>query len=161
KVGQKAPPTMPAEAETVRLRRILSRWDSMDAAERRAALPDMVQAFKLDEDRNNAQEVSDLRLAVLLTVPDAGKEAVPELVKALQEEDSNARFYAAWALGRIGPEAAEAVPALLEARANIDGDIRRKVIFALGRIKPPAELAVPMLIETFKDGDIDVQTTAV
>jgi HEAT repeat protein len=161
KVGQKPTPTTPAEAETVRLRRILSKWDSMDTAERRAALPGMVQAFKLDEDRNNAQEVADLRLAVLLTVPDAGKDAVPELVKALREEDFNARFYAAWALGRIGPEAAEAVPALLEARANIDGDIRRKVIFALGRIKPPAELAVPVLIETFKDDDVDVQTTAV
>jgi len=134
-------------------RQALYKWEAMDAGQRRAALPDLVGAFNLDDE--------DLRLNLLLTIPEAGQDAVPELVKGLKNEDSSARFYCAWALGRIGPDAAEAVPALLAARTDPDREVRRKVIFALGRIHPRADQAVPVLVDSFKDEDVDVQSTAV
>jgi HEAT repeat protein len=148
------PATKPKAADPiVQARHLLYKWDSMDPAGRRAALPDLVSAFRLDDE--------DVHLNVLLILPDAGKDAVPELVKGLKDEDVRVRFYSAWALGKIGPEAAEAVPALLAARADSDGDVRRKVVFALGRIHPSAELLVPALVHSLKDDDIDVQGTAV
>ena len=44
--------------------------------------------------------------------PDA-KEAVPDLILLLDDEDEAIRKLAARALGRIGPDAASAVPALM------------------------------------------------
>jgi HEAT repeat protein len=39
--------------------------------------------------------------------------AVPTLIEALGSRDRDARFHAAWLLGRLGPEAKSAVPAML------------------------------------------------
>lgn len=141
------------EPEQVRLGRILSRWDRMDSTARQAALPELVRAFKEDDE--------NLRLGVMLTLTDAGPGSVDELAKALNDNDFNVRFYAAWTLGRIGPDAAPAVPALLEARTDLNGDVRRKAVYALGRIRPPADQTIPVLIETFKDDDVDVRRAAV
>jgi HEAT repeat protein len=142
-----------AQDPALHARQALYKWEGMDVAKRRATLPELVGAFKLDDE--------DLRLQLLMTIPDAGADAVPELVKGLKDEDLAARFYCAWALARIGPDAAEAVPALLAARTDPEGEVRRKVIFALGRIHPRAEQAVPVLVDALKDDDAGVQGTAV
>lgn len=147
------PKPQPNEPEQLRVRRVLTKWDGMDSADRQAAIPALVGSLKLNDE--------DLRLAVMLTLTNAGKDPVPELVKALRDDDFNVRIYAAWTLGRIGPDAADAVPALLEARNDPDGDVRRRAVYALGRIHPRAEVAVPVLLEAFKDKDVDVRRVAV
>jgi hypothetical protein len=64
----------------------------------------------------------------------------------LRSPDSNARRYAASALGGIGPEAKEAVPALITTLKDQNVDVRRYAASVLGEIGPPAKEAVPALI---------------
>lgn len=146
-----APP--PKEPEQVRILRIVNKWEALAPAARQAAIPDLVHSFRLDDE--------SLRLAVMLTLTNAGKDPVAPLVAALGDEDYNVRFYAAWTLGRIGPDAAAAVPALIQSRSDLNGDVRRKVVFALGRIHPPADRAMPVLVGFFEDDDVDVRQAAV
>jgi hypothetical protein len=63
------------------------------------------------------------------------REAVPELVQALQSGNSLVRAAAARALGRIGPAAREAIPALEEAAQNGERADLREIIDARGRIE--------------------------
>jgi HEAT repeat protein len=53
--------------------------------------------------------------------PDA-RDAVPDLIAALQDGNEEVRKYAARAIGQVGPEARAAVPRLLEELHPADGD---------------------------------------
>lgn len=53
-----------------------------------------------------------------------GSPAVPALVEALRDEHKDVRSSAAYALGRIGPDAKAAVPALVEALKDEDEGVR-------------------------------------
>jgi HEAT repeat protein len=75
----------------------------------------------------------------------------------LRSPDSNARRYAASALGGIGPEAKEAVPALITTLKDQNVDVRRYAASVLGEIGPPA---VPELIAALKDQDAEVRRHA-
>jgi HEAT repeat protein len=79
------------------------------------------------------------------------KEAVPELVKLLEEAPGKSgpiRFHAAAALGQIGSDAKEAVPALVKLLGDKSaGTGRRMVIVALGQMGPAAKDAVTALKE--------------
>jgi len=59
--------------------------------------------------------------------------AVPPLIEALRDEDSNVRRQAAETLGEIKDPAA--VPPLIEALRDKDSDVRAAATRALGRIK--------------------------
>jgi HEAT repeat protein len=76
------------------------------------------------------------------------KEAVPELVLALKDEDDDVRRTAAWALGEIGPEARDALPDLIEAFNDKNEGVRRYAAVALGQIGP---VAILNLVETLKN----------
>jgi HEAT repeat protein len=67
------------------------------------------------------------------------REAVPELVRALDDRDRQVWFYAVSALARIGPAASEAVPALI-AQLEDGGEAQRsyRAAYALGMIGEPA-----------------------
>jgi HEAT repeat protein len=79
------------------------------------------------------------------------KEAVPDLIKMLDEDPRKAgpiRFHAATALGQIGSEAKRAVPALVKLLKDENaGPGRRTVAVALGEIGPPAKSAIEALKE--------------
>jgi HEAT repeat protein len=75
--------------------------------------------------------------------------AVPDLVRALSRDDTNA--VVAGALARMGPSAAGAVPALVEALRSEDADRRWRAARTLGRIGPPAESAVEPLSAALAD----------
>jgi HEAT repeat protein len=51
-------------------------------------------------------------VGVLVRMGPDGKDAVPDLIALLNDDDEETRKLAARALGRIGPEAAAAIPAL-------------------------------------------------
>src|SRR5262245_30705422 len=86
-----------------------------------------------------------------------GQAAVPELIKALNDEDWQVRNQAAVVLGVIGPDAKAAVPPLIEVLQNEDKYLRRNGAVALGKIGPEAKAAVPALIKVLKDKDEDVR----
>jgi HEAT repeat protein len=83
---------------------------------------------------------------------------VAHWVAALADDDLRARWYATYALGRIGPEAVEAVEPLSEIVEDRFGHeyVRGGAAWALGRIGPGAESAVPRLIATLKSKPMPV-----
>jgi HEAT repeat protein len=79
-------------------------------AEAHSAIPELVRSLadvNLIFSRLAAQALSRI-----------GQRAVPGLIAALLNRDSNVRREAAWALGEIGPAAAEALPSLEAALPN-------------------------------------------
>lgn len=80
----------------------------------------------------------------------ADKDAVAELVDALNRDDAETRFWAATALARLRSEACDAVPALVERLNDPAYGNRQAAAHALGRIGPEADPAVPALVRTLK-----------
>ena len=78
-------------------------------------------------------------------------ETISYLIEALKDEDWCVRYFAAIALGDIGPEAKKAVPALIEALKDEDENVRGNAAIALGKIGPDAKDSVPALIEALKN----------
>jgi HEAT repeat protein/3',5'-cyclic AMP phosphodiesterase CpdA len=66
------------------------------------------------------------------------EKAIPELVKALNDEDSDVRRRAAEALGKIGSDAA--IEELVKALNDEDSDVRRRAAEALGKIGSDAAI---------------------
>jgi HEAT repeat protein len=82
------------------------------------------------------------------------REAVPALVKAVDDVKQEVRWYAVDALGRIGPDAEQAVPAIIAAAKDPANDrtFAQNAAKALGRIGPAAREAVPLLAEAVRQG---------
>jgi len=74
----------------------------------------------------------------------------------LNDEDSDVRRSAAYALGKIRNEAA--VEALLQALNDEDSDVRRSTAYALGKIRN--EAAVEALLQALNDEDSNVRRSA-
>jgi len=85
-----------------------------------------------------------------------GKPAIPALVKALSNRNSDVRICVAFALEKIGDSSA--VPALIKALSGEDMLVRGSVAFALGEISDPS--AVSALIRTLDDMDVFVREKA-
>jgi HEAT repeat protein len=102
-----------------------------------------------------------IRLSAGKALGAMGPEAVPALIKALKDEDSVVRGYAARALGEIGPAAKDAIPALARGLRDsgdfILGNVGEQMASALGQI---GTAAVPTLTEALKDRDWKVRWTA-
>ena len=81
------------------------------------------------------------------------EQEIEELIQALQDDDEDIRWDAAFALRDIGERA---IPALIQALQ--DQDVRRRVALALGKIGSVD--AVPALIQALQDKDINVRASA-
>ena len=85
------------------------------------------------------------------------KSALPALVAALHDKDSNVRGWSAQAIGDIGPDAAKAVPDLITLLSNSDEASRNSACIALGSIGPAAKDALPALKKSLSDPSKDVR----
>jgi HEAT repeat protein len=83
--------------------------------------------------------------------------ALPALVKALQDDDSTVRAWAAQAIGGIGREAASAVPALIALLRNEDEGSRNSACIALRGIGTAAKDALPALRQALSDSSANVR----
>jgi HEAT repeat protein len=83
--------------------------------------------------------------------------AIPALIKATGDKDSDVRGWAAQALGTIGPDAKEAVPTLIRLLEDGDEGARNSSCIALGEIGPVAKSALPALHEALNDPSKDVR----
>lgn len=86
--------------------------------------------------------------------------ALPALVVAIRDSDSDVRALAAQAVGGIGANAADAVPALTEILENGDEGSRNSACIALGQIGPAAKAALPVLRAALSDTSQDVRRFA-
>ena len=69
------------------------------------------------------------------------KDAVPNLIRALKDQDADVRSNTAWALGSIRLEAKDAVPDLIQALLQDESkSVRVAVVWALGSIGTPDAL---------------------
>jgi HEAT repeat protein len=80
-------------------------------------------------------------------------EAIPGLLKLVEDSDSDVRGMAAHTLGKIGDEAA--IPGLLKLIEHLDSDVRWSAADALGKIGDKA--AVPGLLKLLEHSDDDVR----
>ena len=77
-----------------------------------------------------------VRMRVLNAISEAGPQAVPGLIAALDNE--KAAYWACLVLRDMGPAAKEAVPALAAKLNDPQLDIRREAILALGAMEEAA-----------------------
>lgn len=91
-----------------------------------------------------------------------GSQATSPLVMALENEHSEVRASAAYALGQIGSDAYTAVPTLISALDDPYLDVRLLAAYALGQIGSRADAAVPRLSRTLRhlNEDLDVRNQA-
>ena len=86
--------------------------------------------------------------------------AVPGLIAALEDENSEVRERATDILGRIGVDNKEIIPILIAALENKNPFVRAGTATALGRIGVDAKAAVPALRKALKDEDSNVRWSA-
>jgi len=80
----------------------------------------------------------------------------------LADDDVRTRWYAAYALGQLGPKAVAGVEPLTKTLANQSEHefVRGGTAWALGRMGPAAESAVPLLTETLTSKHVSVRRNA-
>lgn len=90
----------------------------------------LLEQLREDDDPANVQEVID----AMANLTPEDKDAVPALVKALQDENPNVRWVAAKSLGQIEPSSREVEYALARTMEDKDPRVSRMAIEASGRI---------------------------
>ena len=81
-------------------------------------------------------------------------DAVPALMKALEDQDANVRWGAAYALGEIGAGSVDAIPALVKLLQDNNEVVRLSATGALGEV---GKDAVPILIQALQSEKLGVQ----
>lgn len=107
-------------------------------------------------------DVADRRTAAIM-LDNIGKDAaaaVPELIKALADDDTTVQGGAASCLGKIGAKAKSAVPQLRQVLKRADPNMKRVFITTLGNIGPDASEAIPDLQKCLMEFGLSSETRA-
>ncbi len=118
-----------------------------------AGLPGLIAALKRPPAR--------ARAAVLLEhLGPKAAPAVPELIVALSDKDSEVRREVLYALGAIIADKGPADPAIVAALDDPEPAVRATAAYALGRAGPVAKAAVPKLRTALEADDLLVRVTS-
>jgi HEAT repeat protein len=109
-------------------------------------VPRLIEALKVEDMRFRAA-------TIIARIGPPAKPAVPALIDALADEDSQTRNEVLFALGAVGPDAEAAVPAITKALDDPDINVRYAACYALGKIGPSAAAAKPELVENLGAAD--------
>ncbi|MBM3997638.1 MAG: hypothetical protein FJ303_26340, partial [Planctomycetes bacterium] len=104
------------------------------------------------------ENTPSLRQAAVNLLGSQGTKALPHLIVALKDTDTNVKFSAVNAIQRIPGDIKEALPALVPLLKEGSNFQRRSVVLALGRVGEPA---VPHLTTLLKDTDNFVIVAAI
>ncbi len=96
-------------------------------------------------------------LQAVETVVERGRDGVPDLVAALSSENTKARVYAIYALGRIGPQAREAIAAVRDHLNDENAGVREMAAVALRHLFPQREDVAPVIASLLDDSDANVR----
>lgn len=88
------------------------------------------------------------------------EERVKRLVFNLSVPESDDRYNASIALGKMGPDAKAAVPTLTKALKDTEGRVRAAAARALGRVGAQARSSAASVVELLKDPDPAVRASA-
>ena len=134
----------------------LSRMMSDPEVARDPALgPALVKAFEASKE-DDPRVRRYLALAIGRLTPPVPAQAVPALVAALQDADSETGISAIWALGSLGDPSV--VPQLAEMYQSSDPGIRKMTVYALGAL--PGDRQIRVLATALNDSVPDVQWNA-
>ena len=125
---------------------------SLNAAYALAATGALAVPALQDAMHDDVEAVRALAASTLAEMGRAGRESVPDLLQAINDESMSVRRQAAEALGMVGA-GSSTVPALIDAPSDEGGGVRRSVALTLARIGPEAEEAVPALVRALRDPD--------
>jgi HEAT repeat protein len=104
---------------------------------------------------------TDVGFAAASALGRMGRAAVGPLVRCLDHPSPVVRFLAAYALGKIGPDAEPAAVALAEMFDDEEEAVRMEAIWATAKITPRARSAVRRIIERLEDEETCVRVAAV
>ena len=93
----------------------------------RSAVPKLFELLGSEEDREMAQ-------TTLRAIDAVDAEALPALIQALNSSDGRTVYFAAFFLGKLGPEAKAALPTLKKMLENANSRVRRPLERAIARI---------------------------
>ncbi len=97
-------------------------------------------------------------IASLRENPGAARQALPQLMKLLHDDDSHIRADAITAISLLQPEVARQVlRQLIELLTDDDPQLRAVAVYAIGQLKPPVTEAVPGMASLLKDKDASVR----
>ncbi len=130
------------------------------------AVPALLELLRQERNPVHVRALSEYREAAKpgQSIIDRGRKAVLPLLEEIlanSQLDSETRWNAARAIGKVGPQAASAVPALLVALQDPAATIREHAAEALGDIGPPAAEAVQGLASVLDDPAPRVRRDAV
>lgn len=120
------------------------------------SVPDLAMMIVEDQDANVRAAAS----FAIMKIGSTATEAVPGLIKGLQDEEGVVRFNCANALRVIGPDAKDATEALIKAlndeKNQIYSDkliltVQDCIALALAKITKGSDVAVPALMEALKN----------
>jgi HEAT repeat protein len=102
------------------------------------------------------------RMAVVqaLNFMHGAEEAIPDLLRCLDDPDPGVRGEAAIALGDLRKQPDRVVPKLMERLADTNSSARADAALALGLFESKARLAVPKLMELQNDSNAEVRQQA-
>jgi HEAT repeat protein len=96
-------------------------------------------------------------LQAIETVVEQGREGIPGLLVALSSDNTKARVYAIYALGRIGPQAREAVAPVCDRLRDENAGVREMAAVALRHLCPQPEDVAPLIVSLLDDADAGVR----
>ncbi|HEY1171960.1 MAG TPA: HEAT repeat domain-containing protein [Verrucomicrobiae bacterium] len=102
-----------------------------------------------------------LAVAARESLSQAGEAAVLPLAKALKHESASVRFLAVSALADLGPNTSAAVPALLETLHDEVPQLRSAAIVALGRSGAEVSTLLPAFVKATNDKVVTVKLDAI
>jgi HEAT repeat protein len=123
--------------------------------ERQALAAETLRVFQGLSTRR-PEDVLVRRYLVLVLGKLQERTAVPALLAAVKDPDSETRLYAVWALGRIGDRSA--LPAIVEGSFSDDSGARKMAAYVLGRLGDAR--AIPRLQVLLEDPVADVRWNA-
>ena len=151
------------------LAHIVSALEADDAEARRVAAetlgalgPLSISAVEAMIERSIVDESPSVRYALLWAleqVPWRDVDGLQIFVRLLQHDDEVTQAYAAWAIGKIGPDGAAAVADLAAVAGDFDRlvDPRWSAVVALERLGTSATDAVPALLTILDDDRADMR----
>jgi HEAT repeat protein len=115
----------------------------------------------LTHDSSSTRALAVRSLSAFCWLEPPVRNAVPALIKVLDDPDSQARRDSAYVLARMHADALPATPTLTRLLNDSRPDVRCQAALALGAIGPGAQEAVPALAAMVSDSDEDAQCAAV
>ena len=108
-------------------------------------LPDLIRGLRHTAPAERLRSAKDLaRLGWL------AREALPDLVSSIDDDDAKVREAAAQAIGNMGPDALTTLTGML---SHHDKYVRRHAVWAMGKLGPLAKPSLPDLCATLKNSD--------